>query len=277
MALVLKYMFNIYAKTIPYPYLPRVDFSVTCHCNLNCRGCAHYAPIAEKEFMDTTVFQRDVKRLSELSNGNIDTIHLCGGEPLLHPDIIYFMKTARESFKNSRIRVITNGLLLKKMDAAFWEAALNYNITISPTKYPVNVPYDDFEEKSKKMGVAYEYFGGQNGDFRLFKNPFNINGAAVDTTRNFLSCFFANRCTQIYNGRLYPCGMAAYSPFFARKFNIDLELKKEDNLDIYNVNDMKDILDFLARPIPFCRYCNVRERSYGHEWGVSKHEISEWV
>jgi MoaA/NifB/PqqE/SkfB family radical SAM enzyme len=272
-----EYLLDIYAKTIPYPVLPRIEFAVACHCNLNCRGCAHYAPVAEKEFMDINVFNQDIKRLSVLSNGNIDTIHLCGGEPLLHPDVINFMKIAREHFARSKIRLITNGILLKTMPDNFWEAGAGYKIIISPTKYPANISYNTFEEKAKKIGVAYEYFGGQNGDFKLYKNPLSVNGSALDSVKNFLRCFFANRCTQIYNGRLYPCGMAAYSGLLNKKFNMELELKEEDSLDIYKVTDMRQILDFLARPIPFCRYCNVPGRTYGHKWGVSTQEISEWV
>ena len=68
-------------------YLKNVEFPVVYHCHLNCAGCDHFSPLAEKYFMPTEVFEKDILRLKELTKGNMDAITLLGGEPLLHPDI----------------------------------------------------------------------------------------------------------------------------------------------------------------------------------------------
>jgi len=40
---------------------------------------------------------------------------------------------------------------------------------------------------------------------------------------------------------------------------------------------MDEILDYLCKPIPFCRYCDWRRLKTGVKWSVSKKEISEWT
>jgi hypothetical protein len=57
------------------------------HCNLNCKGCTAFSPVAEEKFMDVNMFERDCERLAELTGGKIELIDLLGGEPLLHPKI----------------------------------------------------------------------------------------------------------------------------------------------------------------------------------------------
>jgi len=43
--------------------------------------------LAEEEFADIKVFEKDFARLSKLLNAKVDRIGLMGGEPLLHPQI----------------------------------------------------------------------------------------------------------------------------------------------------------------------------------------------
>lgn len=78
-------------------------------------------------------------------------------------------------------------------------------------------------------------------------------------------------------GRLYTCTVAPNIEHFNRYFNKNLYLSDRDSIDIYKAETIGEITDFLAKPIPFCRYCNVAGREYGLEWEQSKKNISEWV
>ena len=81
----LKQTFNRQVKT-PRDTL-RFEIHLCDHCNLNCKGCGHFSPLAQKRFLDPAVFERDCRQLSKLSNRKIELIDLMGGEPLLHPHI----------------------------------------------------------------------------------------------------------------------------------------------------------------------------------------------
>jgi hypothetical protein len=50
-----------------------------------------------------------------------------------------------------------------------------------------------------------------------------------------------------------------------------------DTVDIHKVRSGQEILEFVAKPVPFCRFCDVKRRTYDNPWRTSKREISEWV
>jgi len=147
------------------------------HCNLRCAGCDHFSPIAEPEFADIEEFKRDFARLSDLFAGQAQEIHLLGGEPLLHPDIMMFVQVARNNFPQAVIDITTNGLLLKQMSEEFWTACRENKIVIRPAKYPVSLDYDALEKLATGHNVEYRYIGNTGNVIKtLNKYPLDING-----------------------------------------------------------------------------------------------------
>ena len=100
----------------------KFEVHIVEHCNLNCKQCAHFSPLAEKSYLPVERYERDCRRLSELFRGEMSSILLLGGEPLLHPQITEIMRVTREAFPVGRIRIVTNGILLPKMAEDFWKA-----------------------------------------------------------------------------------------------------------------------------------------------------------
>lgn len=122
------------------------------HCNLNCKGCDNFSPLAAEEFLELDEYERDCRRLSDLFGGKVKKLLLLGGEPLLNPRIEDFLRVSRECFPRGRIIIVTNGLLLPKMTDKFWKNCKKYGIEIEPTKYPVNFDYDAVEEMARGGG-----------------------------------------------------------------------------------------------------------------------------
>ena len=60
-----------------------LEHHITDHCNLKCRGCSHFSPLAQEWFESVEDFKKDFSQLASLMPVNI--IRLMGGEPLLHP------------------------------------------------------------------------------------------------------------------------------------------------------------------------------------------------
>jgi molybdenum cofactor biosynthesis enzyme MoaA len=106
--------FSLFGK----PQLGYLEANLVDHCNLNCRRCSHFAPLAEPHFVAPDDFERDMRRLSALFR-NIRVIRLMGGEPLLHPEAERFLSIARTAFPLARIHLVTNGLLLDELREAF--------------------------------------------------------------------------------------------------------------------------------------------------------------
>ena len=200
-----------------------------------------------------------------------------GGEPLLHPDITQFMKIARNNFPNTRIEIVTNGILLNQQNEEFWNACKEFDVTIVPTKYPLNIDYDKAKETAKSYGVKYEYYNNNEDILKTsFHIPLDVEGRQ-NAAENFTNCFHANWCVMLKNGKLYTCTVAPNIEHFNKHFGYSIPLSERDGIDIHKAESIDEILEFLARPIPFCKYCNVNGRSYGRKWGTSKKDISEWT
>ena len=247
------------------------------HCNLNCRGCDHFSPIAEQEFLDPDEFEKDITRLKELFPDSKPLITLLGGEPLLHSKVTQFMRIARETFDEARIDLITNGVLLSRMDEQFWEACKKYIIDIRPTKYPVSADYSGAEEIAKKYGIHLKYFL-DNGTLKtLWKHPLDIEGKQ-DPVEMFRCCGEANHCLTLDHGKLYTCSVAAYNRHFQKYFGVSLKYSGETNgIDIYQAKNRMEIMDYLSRPVDMCRHCRVKDRTFDNPWSVTNKEISEWT
>lgn len=93
----------------------------------------------------------------------------------------------------------------------------------------------------------------------------------------FECCSQANNCIFLKEGKIYACPIAANIVHFNKFFNKNLPIDKKDYVDIYKVNSMEKVLNFISKPIPFCRFCDVKNRTTGHTWGTSKKEIKEWT
>ena len=112
-----------------------IETHLTHHCNLNCKGCTHYAPLAEPWFKDIDEYIKEIAQLAQLTNRYIPTIRLLGGEPLLHPQVLDFCYITRQAFPQSDIYLVTNGILLPQQTDEFFDTINKYNIAIYLSDY----------------------------------------------------------------------------------------------------------------------------------------------
>lgn len=260
----------------------RFEVHIVEHCNLNCKQCSHFSPLAEEEYIDLGEYERDCKRLSELFEGKMNTIQLLGGEPLLHPEIEEIMRITREAFPIGRVRVVTNGILLPSMSDMFWEKCREYQVEISVSEYPIHFDYGAWGTKiEKEKGVAYtpESFG-RDRMFKLYPIQTKKGLGNDNARRNFFNCVSANsNCIALKSGRMYTCCTAANIIHLKKHFNLDLPISDLNSVDIYSVNTGAELLEKLAKPLPLCEFCDVVNvgKYISSVWGVSKKDRYEWL
>lgn len=247
------------------------DIEVTDCCNLKCKACGSFAPLAKKTFVDKNEIKRDLERLSELSSGVCHHINIMGGEPLLHPEIVDIISITRECFPIGSIFLVTNGILLMKQDELFWSVCRDKDIVIAPTHYPINIDYNKIRNKVVEEKCRYQCFGTP-AKYWLFTGISEKTNA--NEAKRFLECPNANNCSVLKEGKIYMCPKPAKINLVNDAFGTNFKVTEKDFVDIYKVKSIDEILDFLSKPIPFCRYCNEWEKT---EWGVSKKEKNEWV
>ncbi|MDR1698503.1 MAG: radical SAM protein [Prevotellaceae bacterium] len=257
--------------------IPILHIHLADHCNLNCRGCDNFSPLSPEIFADLAVVENDCKRISELSGGKVGEIQLLGGEPLLHQQVIDFLNVARKYFPAVPVKLITNGVLLLKQKENFWEACRRNNIEIVVTKYPIKINHEALEKRAKEAGVKFSFYGTTA---EIEKNmqcmPLDLSGSQ-DARDSFLRCSSANNCIAMDNGKIYTCTTIPYVKYFNAHFKKNLPVTENDYIDIYKAKSMDEILEFIAKPMPFCRFCHQKGIIYDTGFGVSKKEISEWT
>lgn len=257
--------------------LPMMTTHLVDHCNLNCKGCDHCAPLAETFFVDLKVLEKDFKEMSKLFD-HINYIYLQGGEPLLHPELDEILKISRKIFPKSRILLSTNGILLKNIYDTFWDTCRSNNIEIYLTKYPIDLNYNEIEKTIIENKLILVYADKSNIVKKtLYKNVFDINGGQ-NPHESYDNCFHIKYfCTHLQDGKFYPCTIIKNSEHFSKFFDKKLKISDKDYIDIYSISSGEEILNFISTPVPFCRYCKTKSREFGLPWESSQKQISEWL
>jgi organic radical activating enzyme len=263
--------------------LKSINFHLTDHCNLNCIGCTHFSNLAEPSFLSLEEFGRDLSQIATLTHKVLEWIHLLGGEPLLHPQFLDFVKLSRKYFPDSKIRILTNGILLAKQNDDFWKVLHDNKALLFISDYPIDINIPLIKQKTKEYNVGVNIRVETMAEYRETQLDrqahivFDLKGHC-DPQESFLNCMsWPDDCPMIRNGKLYLCPVCAYADIFNKYFDKNLLITSDDYIDIYEVKGVNEICEFLAGPKPFCRYCNTRKTIMGLKWQPSKKEISEWT
>ncbi len=216
----------------------------------------------------------------------------------MNPDLTKMIKKSVEIYPNSKKEILTNGILIDKMDDEFWRTIKNANIEFGITKYPINIDQDIIEKKSQEFGFDYHYDVVKSNKLYDIKtkeiiDEDNYEQEGFEWSKNILDLegkqnYIAKRFTcphrgiTIYaRGNIYYCYVHAYIKAFIEYFKVDIPITKDDYIKIADIKSIKEIDEFLSKPKPLCRYCKqCHNICYGGEpleWSFSKREITEWT
>lgn len=245
--------------------LPYLEFHLTDHCNLNCKGCSHFCPIADKNYLIIDTFIRDMKRLCEIF-AIISRIRIMGGEPLLHPLVATFAEETRRNFPHSSISIVTNGILLPSMSPIFYETLHNNKVSLDISVYPIVR-----EKISSYILLASKYEIPINLTYvDEFRKDLNASGNS-DKNYIFKQCNNKN-CTFLRNGNIFHCRIPALSNIANKKFG--LNIPGDSYIDIHTNVSAADILEFLSQPSSACTYCT---KATWFPWEISTCKEDEWI
>lgn len=258
-----------------YPF--SLDIHVCEHCNLSCKGCNHYSPLADPSFCDIDSLKKNLNALKNRGlNKIIKSLYLVGGEPLLNPEITEIFRITRENFPKSIIKVVTNGICLsrniKPLPDLFWESCRKYSISFDVSKYPINIDYNYIKEVFQTNKVKFNFFierGGRNNFKSFLLNPGRENNKKF----NYYNCVLC-RCLQLIGDRIYPCPISGYVRHLNKAYNMDFKHTVGDYIEVKNISKWKLRL-FRLKAKPFCKYCVFPRPNV--DWEPSTHGINEWV
>jgi len=224
--------------------LGQVEMHVVDFCNLNCKGCTHFSPIFKKIIPDTVSRINDIKVL----NGKFSYIFnffLLGGEPLLNPDIIAYLDSARKILPHTNITIVTNGLLLPSLKEEVFEHVRSNDIVLSISEYePTHRMLPRIIEKLEQESVFYEIRQHKE----TFSKPLSLTAHSKYPHR----CI-SDGCVNILDGKIARCPTLMYIDEFNQKFGMNLP--NEGILELKNAPSGRNLLDYLKQEVPLCRHC----------------------
>jgi hypothetical protein len=252
------------------PLLHHFEVHLTDHCNLNCKGCFHFSNLCKPNFADLDSYRSDLEAMAQKLR--VTQMRLMGGEPLLHPQVNDFMRVTRECLPDTRICVLTNGILVTKMPPEFWETLAETNTMMLCDAYPIGLPVDEINALAEKYGVELEWTDDRN---LFFNTPIDLEGKQ-DPALEFRRCSGISNCPNYRNGRLYPCARIAYIDAFEERFGITgMDGTEADSISIRD-STSAEIWEFMTHPVPWCRFCDY-DHFYMYEWDRTERSIEEWT
>lgn len=152
------------------PYLPQLSLDITSHCTLNCRYCCALLPYdknrrhsSKKEILE------DIRCLLRVVQ-KIGSVHILGGEALLHPDLPDIIENLIKIDRVKEIHLITNGSLLPS--AELLNVLRNPKVSVEISDY-INVQNRCNEVfqcfKKESIQVSFRILSWQNLHFSLSK------------------------------------------------------------------------------------------------------------
>lgn len=267
--------FQTFKKKLKKRTLSCFEINLVEHCNLKCAYCTHFAPLAEEYYYDVVVFEKDIKRISELTSTDLSTIRLLGGEPLLHPKLNDILKITRNYFPNTEIILVTNGILLLKKDTDFFETCKKNDIIIECTKYPIEVDYKEIKRFLLDNNIKFRFARKTEiMQAKFVKYPLKRKGD-ISFFHSYIPCIFYQDIT-LRNGKIYQCPIVANIHILNKYFNTNFKISEKDYVDIHSIDSIEEVHSFINKKVPFCRYCDIFEIEL-RDWTFSKKEISEWI
>ena len=97
--------------------IPRLDLMMAYSCNIRCKGCISLSDFDRDGVAPYEDIRSWVDHWKDLVDPKI--VVLFGGEPLLHPRFKDVLQLVRATWPQSKVRLITNGYLLDKIDPEF--------------------------------------------------------------------------------------------------------------------------------------------------------------
>ncbi|SEP40933.1 radical SAM protein [Propionispora vibrioides] len=249
--------------------MPYLETNIIDSCNLKCKGCTHFSNLyTNNSIYDIELFKKDLSKLEE--NFNILYFRLLGGEPLLNPDLVQYIKITRTILPSTDIRIVTNGLLiLQQKEDVLFHVMKQYNISFDISSYQ---PTRKIKHSIIKKLDAYDLRYRFSIDIETFNALLTMHGKNNPQISQE-KCF--NRgCRFLREGKLYKCPLDGLMYKYKEYFGID-NLPIDSGVNLY-MDDFTGRINALDDAISLCKYCSEKPRIF--KWDVArKPEIDDWL
>lgn len=238
-----------------------IEIHITHTCNLKCSSCLHFSNSDQyKDFVSLSEFEENLIALKQkITEFDIElgVLQLLGGEPLLNKDLYEYFKISRKYFKDIKISLVTNGILIPDFPD-FFEMIEKYDILLIISNHLKNDHKDLAEEMKSKYNFEFWYFDFVDGWLKKYTG-INENIKPLDGNNSKLaydSC--PHKCYQLLENKIYKCGLVCYYQLQKRKFpTINWKYFNEYKpLDLNTCDKNEFELFFNRKEEDICNHCS---------------------
>ncbi len=241
-------------------YVPSLVFFASDTCILRCANCGSCSPfLTDSNLPNLRIFTESLSILSRFLR--CDELVIAGGEPLLNKDLADFIRAAKKSGIFRNVTVVTNGLLLAKMDAEFWSIADRVQISVYPStageftrerRLALKATADKHKTRLKFVRISHFY--------KSIRDTGIADDRVVRT--NFAACADAHEwsCHTLYGNKLYRCPTVHVLDRYLTNIGVVHEsFTESDGILIDDRPELRqDIKKYLKsfQPLKACTFCN---------------------
>ena len=248
-------------------------------CNLNCKGCSHFANLHnfsdEDNIYNIEQYKHDIDILA--ANTEIFRLRILGGEPLLLNNLDQYIIYTRNKLPNTDIRLVTNALLFLKVSKQILESIYANDIGIEISPYPPTLKMIDKVIKIlDEYNIKYSFNGYELNDVSIqkFSKIIDLSGKC-NPFLSMKNCF-SRGCRTIFDGNLYKCPI----DFLISKLFNYFSLGEIENTPISIQNEDLDweniILSLFKLPVETCKFCSQNLQEF--EWNIENTpQLSDWI
>ncbi len=250
-------------------YIPYLETNLVDGCNLNCKGCTHFAGLFKtSEVYPLETFRRDVRQLSQMVD--VGKFRLLGGEPLLLKNLDEYIKVSREYLPNTYIQVVTNGLLIPAAPKKLFDTLRETKCDVDISAYPPTLKMaDKIKETLVANGIVFHLIDSVKDEFLVFMTL----RAGHNPEKSRAGCT-NDGCRFLRDGRIYKCPVDALSYRFAERFGIK-NYPKATGVDLYAPN-FAALLPMLDGNVEMCHWCGEAVRKT--PWTTSNSpKLEDWL
>ena len=262
------------------PVMRYVEFQLVDDCNLKCKGCTHFSNICTSEDRNAIQLEKLEQQMMHLKRlCDVSVIRMMGGEPLLYPYIKEAVGIVRKHFNKSRIFIVTNGLLLTKLDKETCSALADNNVFINISPYtPTLLKCEEIENFLVDNNVIHFWGNGEKLDeVQEIKEFHTCLSLKNDNINGYATCY-NKYCWFLRNNQISKCCYPLLIDLLNKKMNLHFLVNSQyDAVDLSQCNNGWDLIKFLNGPIPFCKYCSTSTVKFKWEGGHSTAIANDYV
>ncbi|MCR5209276.1 MAG: hypothetical protein K6C99_03585 [Lachnospiraceae bacterium] len=230
--------------------LSYLEYQVADNCNMNCSSCSHYSNLIKGNVLSDLESTRNGFLSLKKYVDNICLIRVLGGEPLINPELDKYIAMNREIFPDSRIEIVTNGILVNKMPDALIRSIKENRIVMNISFYPaMKDRMADVTAHLDSLNIPY-FVSPMISEFSKVTDPSGSQNAAD----SFKKCTW-RYCTMLRDDRLGLCAFSFLTKYF-NEYYTEYRLPESGSFSL-NEADLttEKIMRRLNVPIEFCSYC----------------------